>query len=226
MRILAALILLLLVPSATPVFAKTPPASTGKFVQGGVASWYGSNFHGKRTSNGEVYNMHAMTAAHNTLPHGVHVRVLNCRNGRSTIVRINDRGPFISGRIMDLSYSAAKELGMIECGLTPVKIEALGYQESNKRGKTHYRAPISYDRGQFGIQVGAYAQRENAEVMADYMKQRHGFATIFESEVDGERLYRVRVGKYASLRTAKQQLQVIAGRAATGGFVVALDSVK
>jgi rare lipoprotein A len=223
MRNLTAFILLFFLFATAVAHAKPEPSSSRKFVQGGVASWYGGNFHGRKTSNGEVYNMYASTAAHNTLPHGVHVRVVNCRNGRSTVVRINDRGPFISGRILDLSYSAAKELGMIECGLTQVKIEALGYQESGRKGKILYRPPVSYDRGQFGIQVGAYAQRENAEEMADYMKQRYGFATIIETETNGEKLYRVRVGKYTSLKTAKQERERICGRAATGGFVVALD---
>ena len=99
------------------------------FTEEGLASWYGSDFHGKRTSNGELYDMYAQTAAHKTLPLGVSVRVTNTANGRSTVVRVNDRGPFVRGRIIDLSYTAAKELGVVGPGTAPVRVEALGYLE-------------------------------------------------------------------------------------------------
>ena len=88
------------------------------FFQTGVASWYGKDFHGKKTSNGEIYNMNAMTAAHKTLPLGVYVKVHNRDNGRDAIVRVNDRGPFVKGRIIDLSYAAAKKLGIDVAGAT------------------------------------------------------------------------------------------------------------
>ncbi|RME35133.1 MAG: septal ring lytic transglycosylase RlpA family protein, partial [Deltaproteobacteria bacterium] len=86
------------------------------FVEQGTASWYGPKFHGRKTSNGETFDMYALTAAHKTLPLGVSVRVTNLRNGRQVVVRVNDRGPFVAGRIIDLSYAAAKELDMIEAG--------------------------------------------------------------------------------------------------------------
>ena len=91
----------------------------------GVASWYGREFHGRRTANGEVYNMHAQTAAHRTLPFGTIVRVTNLRNGREAVVRINDRGPFVAGREIDLSYGVARDLGMLETGLEKVRLEIL-----------------------------------------------------------------------------------------------------
>ncbi len=91
----------------------------------GVASWYGRKFHGRRTASGEVYNMHAHTAAHRTLPFGTLVRVTNLRNGRQSVVRINDRGPFVPGRDIDLSYGAASDLGMVETGLARVRLEIL-----------------------------------------------------------------------------------------------------
>jgi rare lipoprotein A len=105
-----------------------PLKSHARFVQTGVASWYGKDFHGKKTSNGEIYNMHAMTAAHKTLPLGVFVKVQNTTNGREAVVRVNDRGPFVKGRVIDLSYAAAKRLGVDIAGTGFVRIEALGYQ--------------------------------------------------------------------------------------------------
>jgi rare lipoprotein A len=92
----------------------------------GVASWYGKEFHGRQAANGEIFNMMAYTAAHRRLPLGTVVRVLNLVNGKSVKVRINDRGPYIEGRMLDLSYAAARELGMVESGITPVQIEVVG----------------------------------------------------------------------------------------------------
>ena len=91
----------------------------------GIASWYGPGFHGRRTASGEIYNMYAYTAAHKTLPLGTYVRVINLENGKSVVVRINDRGPFKKGRIIDLSYAAAKKIGMIEKGTARVRLEIL-----------------------------------------------------------------------------------------------------
>lgn len=93
--------------------------------QYGIASWYGRDFHGRKTASGEIYNMRAFTAAHKTLPFGTYVRVTNLKNGRRTIVRINDRGPFIKGRIIDLSYSAAREIDMVEVGIQKVRLDIL-----------------------------------------------------------------------------------------------------
>ena len=124
-----------------------PLSSYGGFVQSGIASWYGIDFHGKTTSNGEMYNMYAMTAAHKTLPLGVYVKVSNKDNGRDAVVRINDRGPFVAGRIIDLSYSAAKDLGVVEGGTASVTIEALGYLDHTIKGEIIYHPPASYDKG-------------------------------------------------------------------------------
>lgn len=99
--------------------------------QEGIASWYGPGFHGRRTANGEVYNQYDLTAAHQTLPHGTQVRVTNLTNGRVVLVRINDRGPFVDDRIIDLSYTAARQIEMIGPGTAPVRIEVLGPEWSN-----------------------------------------------------------------------------------------------
>lgn len=200
-----------------------PLSSHEGFVQGGIASWYGSDFHGRETSSGEIYDMYAMTAAHKTLPLGVYVKVNNRENGREAVVRINDRGPFVAGRIIDLSYSAARQIGLLNNGTAQVKIEALGYLDSGVTGKTVYRAPASYDKGSFGIQVGAFTGQDNARRMADSMKQRYGFSSIREAIVGGTLYYRVRAGNYASLKEAEMALAQSADKVIAGGFVVALD---
>ncbi|MDU0457807.1 MAG: septal ring lytic transglycosylase RlpA family protein [Geobacteraceae bacterium] len=200
-----------------------PLSSHEGFVQSGIASWYGSDFHGRTTSNGEVYDMHAMTAAHKTLPLGVYVKVRNRDNGREAVVRINDRGPFVAGRIIDLSYSAAKVIGIVGSGTTPVRIEALGYLDETVKGRTAYRAPASYDRGAFGIQVGAFGNPENARRLAESVKQRHGVSSIREALVNGVRFYRVRTGSYASLKAAEKAHERATDKVISEGFVVALD---
>src|SRR5262245_23123224 len=103
---------------------KAPPAVGG--VRVGVASWYGPGFHGNRTANGEIYDQYELTAAHPTLPLGTRAMVTNMKNGRAVEVRINDRGPFVGGRVIDLSYAAARSIGMIGPGTAPVRVEVLG----------------------------------------------------------------------------------------------------
>jgi rare lipoprotein A len=200
-----------------------PLSTHAGFVQGGTASWYGSDFHGRETSSGEVYNMHAMTAAHKTLPLGVYVRVLNKKNGRQIVVRVNDRGPFIDGRIIDLSYSAAKNLGVVSCGTAQVQIEALGYLGRSQKGKRSYRAPLDYDSGSFVIQIGSCSSMENAQSMADDMRSQFIFTTIREAVVNGERFYRVHSGTYESLKEAERVRKYSANKWINSGFVVALD---
>jgi len=200
-----------------------PLSSHAGFVEEGIASWYGSDFHGKETSSGETYDMYAMTAAHKTLPLGVSVRVRNRGNGREAVVRINDRGPFVKGRIIDLSYSAARDLGLENHGTAPVRVEALGFLERSGTGAVSYRPPVSYDRGQFGIQVGAFSRLENAQRMAGEMKRRYGSSSIIEALVAGARFYRVRAGNYPSLKEAEQAQKLSRDKAISGGFVVALD---
>ena len=109
-------------PKSKPALVVAEPGST----QTGIASWYGPGFHGRRTSSGEIYNQYDLTAAHQTLPHGTRVRVTNLTNGRTVQVRINDRGPFVDDRIIDLSYAAARQIDMIGPGTAPVRMEVLG----------------------------------------------------------------------------------------------------
>jgi len=192
------------------------------FSQRGVASWYGKKFHGRLTSNGETYDMYAMTAAHKTLPLGVEVKVVNQRNGKSTVVRINDRGPFVAGRIIDLSYSAAKKLDVVEQGTAPVEIVALGYPH-HEGAKTTYSAPLDYDAGSFAVQVGAFSQPDNAKRLAQKLKPRFGRTEVHFSHGDGRALYRVRVGDFKSLNMAESSRETLRNNGFPGAFVVAFD---
>ena len=190
------------------------------FSQTGVASWYGKDFNGKKTSNGETYNMNAMTAAHKTLPLGVYVKVHNRDNGREAIVRVNDRGPFVKGRIIDLSYAAAKKLGVDVAGTAPVRIEALGYSAGGKGG---YKEPATYDSGNYTVQVGSFKEYSNAERLSGEMKNLFGFSEAHLTNVNGDLFYRVYAGKYTSLKTAEAAEKSFAEHGYPGSFVVSLD---
>ena len=189
------------------------------FTQTGIASWYGRDFHGKKTSNGETYNMNAMTAAHKTLPLGVYVKVYNWDNGREEIVRVNDRGPFVKGRIIDLSYAAAKKLGVDVAGTAPVRIEALGYSS----GTGEYNEPATYDSGNYTVQVGSFKEYANAERLSGELKNRFGFSEAHLTNVNGEFFYRVYAGKYASLKAAETAEKNFTEHGYPGSFVVSLD---
>ena len=190
------------------------------FVQTGIASWYGEDFNGKKTSNGETYDMYAMTAAHKTLPLGVFVKVRNTANGNETIVRVNDRGPFVKGRIIDLSYSAAKALGVALAGTAPVRIEALGYSAS---GANQYTALEDYDAGNYTVQIGAFTDPRNAERLSGKMKKIYGFSEIRSAWVRGDHFSRVYVGKHASLRSAEKAEKNLEEHGYPDSFVVSLD---
>ncbi len=141
------------------------------FRQRGIASWYGSKFHGRRTSSGEPYDMYAMTAAHKTLPLPTWVRVTNLENGRSVVVKVNDRGPFHEGRIIDLSYTAAAKLGILARGTAPVEIVALmpgeEAQKTSAQPAADLRPPGRY------LQVGAFASLPNARSLQRRLARRH-----------------------------------------------------
>ncbi|RLB63907.1 MAG: septal ring lytic transglycosylase RlpA family lipoprotein [Deltaproteobacteria bacterium] len=199
-----------------------PIPSADGFVQKGLASWYGKKFHGRKTSNGETYDMYAMTAAHKTLPMNVYLKVTNLDNGRSTVVRVNDRGPFVRSRIIDLSYTAANELGVVGPGTAPVRIEALGYRDDAQSGTTpHYTQLASYDVGPFMVQVGAFTVKENAYRLAEKLKSQYGSSAVVEGWVNGQKFYRVRVGLYPSMALATDGLLQIETNGYPRGFIVA-----
>lgn len=176
-------------------------------VMKGISSWYGPNFHGKYTSNGEVYDMHARTAAHKTWPMDTMVKVNNLQNGKSTVVRINDRGPFVRGRIIDCSYTAGKEIGLDRMGIAKVSIEVLGF--AGKIEPSHRIASGKKQRivlSDFGIQVGAFRRYEGAEkTKQDYTGRYARYNPIVKrfDDVDGAPLYRVWLMGFGSEQEAR-----------------------
>ena len=184
------------------------PHSDG-FRQSGLASWYGWDFHGKKTSNGESYNMYSMTAAHKTLPLGTYVEVHNLENNRSVVVRINDRGPFVRGRIIDLSYSAAKDIGIVGPGTARVEVIALGKRTSSSGGTASTYTAEDYSHGKFTFQIGAFLNRENAERQKRALAQRYKNAHITVYDRGDKIFYRVRVGRFATLQEAIQQEEIL-----------------
>ncbi len=198
-----------------------PLRSHEGFVQTGVASWYGRDFHGKKTSNGETYDMHGMTAAHKTLPLGVYLKVYNRENGRETTVRVNDRGPFVKGRILDLSFAAAKVLGVDTVGTALVRIEALGYKQAG--GAERYKAPDTYDAGDYTVQIGAFKERANADRLSGEIRKLHGFSEVRMTNVNNDIFYRVYAGKYSSLKAAEEAEKRFAEDGYPGSFAVALE---
>jgi rare lipoprotein A len=164
-------------------------ATADGYSERGVASWYGPGFHAAATSNGERYDMYAMSAAHKTLPLPAYVQVTNLRNGRSVVVRVNDRGPFKDGRIIDLSYTAASKLDMLKDGTTFVEVRALTPSQ-----KVAPPAPPPAAAALF-VQAGAFGTEANASRLQEQLRAQ-GIAKTFvrEDRVDGRTLYRVRVG--------------------------------
>ncbi len=140
------------------------------WTQIGEASWYGPGFHGNQTASGEVYDMEAMTAAHRRLPFGARVQIVNLDNGRETEVRINDRGPFARGRIIDLSRAAARDIGMLGSGTARVRIEVL--EETTATSRRSRRDPRAIPEGCFLVQVGAYRDESNAVEVSRRLRAR------------------------------------------------------
>jgi len=175
----------------------------------GIASWYGHPYHGRQTASGEIYNMYAMTAAHKTLPFGTQVRVHDLENGRDVTVRINDRGPFVEGRIIDLSYAAAHAMGMD--GIARVQLELLGSTT----------APVP---GIFAVQVGAFLDRSNAERVKALIELQYGPVVVQSYERTNGTFYRVRVGSENSEEGARElATRLRSANLAVETFVVRLN---
>jgi rare lipoprotein A len=189
-------------------------SSTG-FVQRGIASWYGKKFHGRKTSNGETYNMYAMSAAHKTLPIPTYLQVTNLDNGKQVIVRVNDRGPFHDNRIIDLSYSAAKKLDIVGHGTGRVEIRAI---EPGQPAPLNTRvaltaaatsrpdvtpAPVQAAKQSLYLQLGSFISLDNAESLrAQLALNNVTGAAILQSTVDRKQIYRVRVGPLTTVEEA------------------------
>ena len=177
--------------------------SAAGYSERGIASWYGPDFHGKRTSSGETYDMHAMTAAHKTLPIPTRVRVTNLANGKSVIVKVNDRGPFARGRIIDLSYAAAKKLDMIGPGTAEVRVEVI---DRNGQRQTVRAIPLKTEdtvEGEIYIQLGSFVSEANARRLMDELLSRRE-RPLQMKRVEAERgvFYRVRLGPLADAAEA------------------------
>ena len=159
-----------------------PPDAKPLLIETGMASWYGAPYHNRRGSNGEIYNMNAMTAAHRTLPLGCVVRVTNVKTGHSALVRITDRGPFVEGRVLDLSYAAAQKVDVWQPGVAQVRLEVLQSPAPLEQG------------GRWAVQIGGFGEPDAAHDLADHLSRRYQTAKVlcFSSPV-GEWWVRIRV---------------------------------
>ena len=181
------------------------------YVEEGIASWYGAPFHGRRASNGEIYDMNKLTAAHRTLPFETVVRVTNLTNGKSTVVRITDRGPFVENRIIDLSFAAAREIESVGPGTAPVRLEIL--------------SAVDPTAGFFTVQVGAFRDRGNAERLRERLSASYSPIFIQQMEAGDATFYRVRIGKIPGEDAAHQFGEQLRTREGVAPMIVRLDNI-
>lgn len=195
----------------SPKRAKSPssPAPEG-YVEEGNASWYGVPFNGRHASNGEIYDMNKLTAAHRTLPFDTMVRVTNLNNGKSTVVRITDRGPFVENRIIDLSLAAARQIDSVGPGVVPVRVEVI-------------TPGVDPTAGFFTVQVGAFRDPANAQRLRDRLNLSYSPIFIQQYDSPDGTYYRVRVGKVSGEDAARQFGEQLRDREGFTPFVVRLD---
>lgn len=201
-----------------------PLPSADGFVQRGLASWYGNPFHGRKTSNGETYSMHEMTAAHKTLPMNTRLLVKNLDNGKEVVVRINDRGPFVKGRVIDLSHEAAKRLDFINKGTARIKLVALGEAETFKQGHGSVKRFLphqNFHHGDFYVQIGSFTNKDNAIRLKDKMVSWGRKTVIQRWDSPTQTFYRVQVRAGAELDHANRTEQALNEAGFPGAFVVA-----
>ncbi len=201
-----------------------PLADAYGYEKVGIASWYGKKFHGRPTANGETYNMYGISAAHKTLPLGTMVEVTRLDTNKKIVVRINDRGPFVAKRIIDLSYGAAKRLGMTDRGTAKVRVVALARGRPGPRGgpPVVVKPPPDFNKGRFWVQVGALGVRKNAERVRERL--------LFPVErirlepykhMNGDTLTRVRIGPFTDIDAADEALASADRQGFNTAFVVA-----
>jgi rare lipoprotein A len=198
-------------PEASPSpEAEVTPESKPLLVETGIASWYGAPYHNRRGSNGEIYDMNAMTAAHRTLPLGSIVRVTNLVSGKSAVVRITDRGPFIEGRIIDLSQAAAKQIGLVQKGTGQIRVEVLKTPQPIETG------------GRWAVQLGGFERENRARDIADHLSRRYHSARVLTfSSPAGNWWVRVRVKD--DLRARAEEITRDTKTSEGGVFLVRLD---
>ncbi len=203
----------------------TPMETEGSYDKTGVASWYGKKFHGLRTANGEVYDMHALSAAHKTLPLPTLMRVTNLENGRSIIVRVNDRGPFVKDRLIDLSYAAANALGYAKQGTAHVRVQSLEITPTaipdslamgaKLKAEDHpniitvsspetLTLPATSPTGKIFVQLGAFGSEDNAGKLQTQLKPNFPAAHTIAIQIAEKKLYRVRIGPFEDMVSIEQ----------------------
>lgn len=190
------------------------------FRQTGIASWYGKPFHGRKTASGEIYDMYGESAAHKTLPIGTIVRVRNLLTGKEMDIRVNDRGPFVDGRIIDLSYGCAQKLDVLGPGTAPVEIVAVG--TTDELAQTGKIDKDYYYTGNFTVQVGAFSNAANAERLRQRL-EREGYSHVHvvQGAVESGTVYRVRVTRSTTLEQAQAHEKQVKANGFTDAFVVA-----
>ena len=196
-----------------------PIPSAYGFNQTGIASWYGDDFHGRPTSNGEKYDMHGMTAAHKTLPMNTVLLVQNLENNQEIIVRVNDRGPFVKGRIIDLSYQAAKRLNIVGKGTAHVRISALS--DGEKSESQMMEMAQQFYTGDFYVQIGSFANTDNALRLQNRFLQAGHKTLIQKYEEQQNAYYRVHVYVGRTLQGAEQARSILEKRGYRNAFVIA-----
>jgi len=212
-----------------------PLDSNAQYSQVGIASWYGKKFHGRKTANGETYNMYAMTAAHTTLPMPSLVLVTNLDNGKSIKVRVNDRGPFVKGRLIDLSYAAAKALGYAKQGTARVRVQTLNAAEHDV-SKQHVQKPqpvkmlqqpsAKHELKMAYVQVGAFAEHDNALGVVDKLQAHLDANHPPLKVVNIGHVYRVRVGPFDLDEDAEHTLSLIQGKGYTAAMIIHGEAIE
>lgn len=203
-----------------------PLAHASGFRQQGFASWYGEAFHGRRTSSGEIYNMHEISAAHTVLPLGTVVLVKNIENGKKLQVKINDRGPFVPGRIIDLSYAAARELGVYASGTAEVEVTAIGtvaLKPEPPDASSEFE-PIALTGGNYAVQVGAFGTRDKAEQLVKTLRlseYRPVYVKPTPSHQNRKTIFRVLVGNCATETQAAEYERMLKARGFPKAFLIA-----
>lgn len=194
----------------------TPMTSLRPFKEQGIASWYGRRYHGKQTSSGEVYDMYAMTAAHPTLPIPSYARVTNLDNGKSVVVRINDRGPFLANRVIDLSYTAAYKLDVLTNGRAPVSVEAIipGVASSARVEKIASAKPASAQNNNIYLQLAAFGSALNAHSFLSQIRSELPSITHKTNITNESGLYKIHTGPYPNHESAQKTAYEITQRIA------------
>jgi len=201
------------------------PTAEG-YTQEGIASWYGKKFHGRLTSNGEIFDMYKISSAHKTLPIGTTVKVTNLLNNKTILTRINDRGPFVAGRIIDLSFKAAEMIDMVDAGTAKVKIEAVRVVTEDKKPGTDVISPEplpDFRFGKFVIQVGSFKTLLNALQLKAALMGKYDQINIIPFDIEQNKFYRVQVGTFNDLYKAREETALLEKKGLKGTFIVSVE---